>query len=64
VLRQHSANWDLRFAYELNGACAKQRERPRRRSATGASGPKEDSLENRAAGWQFFGGEVVATRVL
>ena len=25
VLRQHSANWDLRFAYELNGACAKQR---------------------------------------
>jgi hypothetical protein len=22
VLRQHSANWDLRFAYELNGTCA------------------------------------------
>jgi hypothetical protein len=22
VLRQHASNWDLRFAYELNGTCA------------------------------------------
>jgi RHS repeat-associated protein len=61
VLRQHASNWDLRFAYELSGTCAL-----REGSSVvcaGASGSNVDSLENRAAGWQFFGGEVVATRV-
>jgi RHS repeat-associated protein len=62
VLRQHSTNWDVRFAYELNGTCA-VREPLAMASCAGAGGPREDSLENRAAGWLFLGGEVVATRV-
>jgi len=61
LVRQHSDNWDLRFAYELNGTCALQEGSPV--VCAGASGPTVDSFENRAAGWQFFGGEVVATRV-
>lgn len=61
IVRQHAANWDLRFAYELNGTCALREGSPV--VCAGASGPSVDSLENRAAGWQFFGGEVVATRV-
>lgn len=61
LVRQHADNWDLGFAYELNGTCALREGVSV--ACAGASGPNVDSRENRAAGWQFFGGEVVATRV-
>lgn len=52
---------EVRFAYELNGTCARQPGIGG--GCAGANGPREESVESRAAGWTFYGGEVIATRV-
>ncbi|WP_374692545.1 PKD domain-containing protein [Accumulibacter sp.] len=53
---------EIRFAYELNGTCAVQ-QMGIGGGCAGANGPREESVESRAAGWTFYGGEVIATRV-
>ena len=63
VLRQSTANWDLRFAYELNGACAKQGSAVTA-PCQWANGTVVESLDSELADVRFFGGEHVATSVL
>jgi len=55
--------YDLRFSYELSGACAIHQGQFQPARCAGPNGPTEESWENVAGGWRFFGGQVAATRV-
>jgi len=64
VLRQTFGTLsDVRFAYELRGACAINLRNLNSGLCAGSNGPTEDSWENAQAGWVFFGGTLVETRV-
>ncbi len=67
VLRQTFGGLrEVRFAYELRGACAINLNNPpdhRTGFCAGSNGPTEDSWENKQSGWLFFGGTLVGTRV-
>jgi RHS repeat-associated protein len=65
VVRETLGNQaELRFSYELSGVCTVHESNLLSfRGCAGANGPTEESWENLWAGWRFFGGQVVATRV-
>lgn len=69
VLRQTFGDLrEVRFGYELRGACALNIYSHRNNLTTGicagATGPTEDSWDNQEAGWRFYGGTLVSTRVI
>lgn len=62
VLRQTSRLGETRFAYTVTGACITHVSTPTK--VCTANCPTEDSWEAFQAGWRFYGGQVVATRMI
>ncbi len=62
VLRQISRLGETRFAYQVTGACITHVSDPNK--VCTANCPHEDSWEAFQDGWRFFGGKVVATRMI
>lgn len=62
VLRQTSRLGETRFAYQVTGACITHVSDPNK--VCTANCPQEDSWEAFQEGWRFYGGKVVATRMI
>jgi RHS repeat-associated protein len=62
VLKQVGHMGEYRFAYTVTGACITNVSDPGK--VCTANCPNEDTWDNYQAGWRYYGGQVVATRVV